>query len=174
MPGTPPGTGLVVRAAETDELEAVGALTVAAYEEFTLGEGDPYLARLRDAASRAREAELYVACAPDPSGAGERLVGTVTVCPPGSPWREIARDDEGEFRMLAVAPSARGRGVGDALVAFCLDLFRARGARGVALSSLVEMHAAHRLYERYGFERRPERDWRPLPHVPLLAFEVRL
>ena len=38
---------------------------------------------------------------------------------PGSPWRELSVDGEGEFRMLAVAPAARGRGVGEALVRQC-------------------------------------------------------
>ena len=51
----------------------------------------------------------------------DRVLGSVTFCPAGSTWREIAWDDEGEFRMLAVAADARGRGVGEALVRACLD-----------------------------------------------------
>ena len=47
------------------------------------------------------------------------LLGSVTSCPPGSPWRELSVEGEGEFRMLAVAPAARGRGVGEALVRQC-------------------------------------------------------
>jgi hypothetical protein len=34
------------------------------------------------------------------------------------------------------------------------------------------MAAAHRLYGRLGFVRLPERDFRPLPGVDLLAFAV--
>jgi N-acetylglutamate synthase-like GNAT family acetyltransferase len=44
------------------------------------------------------------------------VVGAVTWCPSGSLWREIAEDDEGEFRTLAVTAGGRGRGVGEALV----------------------------------------------------------
>ncbi len=36
------------------------------------------------------------------------------------------------------------------------------------------MRAAHRIYERLGFTRDPERDWSPLPGVELLAFALRL
>ena len=43
----------------------------------------------------------------------ERELGTVTWCPVGSPWRQLAlRDHQAEFRMLSVAPAGRRRGVG--------------------------------------------------------------
>lgn len=155
---------MLIRLAEAADFEAVGKLTVVAYEEFTEGPEDGYIDRLRDAAARASEAELWLA-----EDAGS-IVGTVTVCPEGSPWREIGRAGEGEFRMLAVAPEARGRGVGDALVRHTLTLLAERGCAGVVLSSLQEMAAAHRLYARHGFARLPERDWAPVPGVDLIAF----
>jgi GNAT superfamily N-acetyltransferase len=59
-----------------------------------------------------------------------RLVGTVTWCPPGSQYREIAsRDDQAEFRMLAVDPTVRRQGVARALVDACLARARADGSR---------------------------------------------
>ena len=76
--------------------------------------------------------------------------------------------------MLAVAPSAAGRGVGTALTALALDHFRERGARRVVISSLDQMTAAHRMYGRLGFVRAPHRDWRPAPEVSLLALEKEL
>jgi GNAT superfamily N-acetyltransferase len=153
-----------LRRALPEEHERIGELTVRAYEAFTLGAGDPYVALLRDAESRATGAELWVAVD------GDRLLGSVTYCPPGSPWREIARDDEGEFRMLAVDPDARGAGAGTALAVLCEDRARAHGATGMALSSLGIMTAAHSVYERLGYTRDPSRDWSPLPGVDLLAF----
>lgn len=161
-----------IRRATPDDYEKAGEVTVAAYADFTLGPTDPYVARLRDAATRDREAELWVATDPaDDSG----ILGCVTLCPPGSPWRELASGDhEGEFRMLAVAPQAQRRGVGQALAQFCLDHFRSAGCRAVVISSLREMADAHRIYARLGFERAPERDWEPMPGVSLIAFEVGL
>jgi ribosomal protein S18 acetylase RimI-like enzyme len=97
-------------------------------------------------------------------------VGNVTYCPPGSPWREIGREHEGEFRMLAVDPAAQGVGAGTALARLCEDRARAHGATGMALSSLATMTTAHRVYARLGYERDPDRDWSPLPGVDLLAF----
>ena len=158
------------RARERDHAPA-GEVTVAAYADFTLGPDDPYLERLRDAATRDREAELWVAT---PDEREHEILGTVTICPTGSPWRELAGPDEGEFRMLAVAPHARGAGVGEALVRLCLERFRAEGAAGVVISSLPQMGAAHRIYDRLGFERAPELDWAPVEHVRLIAFRKRL
>jgi ribosomal protein S18 acetylase RimI-like enzyme len=72
--------------------------------------------------------------------------------------------------MLAVDPGARGRGAGHALVQACLDDARRRGRERVVISSRPWMTAAHRVYERLGFVRAPERDWTPVPGVDLVAF----
>jgi ribosomal protein S18 acetylase RimI-like enzyme len=159
---------VLIRPADARECDAIGALTVAAYEPFLLGPHDPYADHLRDAHARFSEAELYVATD------GDTLLGSVTLCREGSPWREISEADEGEFRMLAVTPEAQGRGAGSAMVQFCLDRFRESGASAVVLSTLVEMHGAHRIYERLGFERLPERDWSPVPDVQLLSYRKEL
>ena len=162
-----PGAGLTIRRIRREEYAAVGEITVSAYAEFTSGSDDPYLVRLRDVDDRDRAAEVWVALRED------RLLGSVTVAPPGSAWREVSTPDEGEFRMLAVDPTARGSGAGGALLEFVLDRFRTEGMAGVAISSLAVMTAAHRLYARAGFERDPSRDWSPHEGVDLLAFALR-
>jgi ribosomal protein S18 acetylase RimI-like enzyme len=159
-----------IRRARPEDLAAVGEVTVTAYAEFTTGESDSYVQHLRDAATREREAELWVAT-PDDS---EEILGTVTITPAGSPWREVGRDGEGEFRMLAVAPAARGAGVGAALVDLVVDRFRREGASAVVMSTLPQMRPAHRIYERAGFVREPSRDWSPLPGVDLVAYRLDL
>ena len=127
-----------------------------------------YLDVLRDAAARAADAELLVAIDSD------ELLGTVTFVPSGGALSEISRADESEFRMLAVAPAAQGRGIGTALLRHVLDASRAAGLRAVVCSSQPAMRAAHTIYTRLGFERLPERDWSPAPGVDLLAFSVTL
>ncbi len=159
-----------LRLAEPGELGALGELCVAAYEQFFDGAEDGYRAHVADTGRRAREAELWVAA--DDDG---RLLGCVTYCPPGSPWRELSTSaDEGEFRMLAVHPEARGRGAGQALAALCDERARGHGASRMVLSSLAEMTAAHRIYARLGYTRAPDRDWDPMPGVRLVAFSKEL
>ena len=157
---------LEIRPATPAEFAAVGDLCVAAYQPF-LAHAGKYVEVLRDAASRAAAAELLVAV-------DEQLLGTITFVPEGGPLGEIAAPDETEFRMLAVSPAAQGRGVGTALLQHIVDETAARGRTGIVCSSQPAMRAAHRIYERLGFTRDPQRDWSPLPGVELLAFALKL
>ncbi len=156
-----------IRQALPEEYDAVGELTVAAYSQDGFVRGE-YAMTLRAAADRAAKAELWVAA--DESG----LLGTVTYCPPGSVYREIGLDHEGEFRMLGVAGRARGLGIGTALTSHCIERTRELGLPRIVLSSAVAMTAAHRIYERLGFTRLPERDWAPIPGLDLYAFSLDL
>jgi ribosomal protein S18 acetylase RimI-like enzyme len=158
-----------IRIARPDELNGIGELTAAIYVAagFISPDSD-YITRLRDAVSRAREAELLVA-----TYNGEPT-GTVTYCPHGSPWAQLTVPGEAEFRMLAVVPAARGLGLGDALVRYCIARAREDGCGTLRLSTEPVMHAAHRIYRRLGFVRTPERDWRPQPGVELLTYALAL
>jgi ribosomal protein S18 acetylase RimI-like enzyme len=164
-----PTSGYEVRPAQPHELPAAGELCAAGYRAdgfLAPGGTDHYEAELLDAAGRAAEAAVLVAVEPD-----GRLVGTVTWCPPGCGLRELAtRPDQGEFRMLAVHPAARRRGVARALVEHCLADARRRGLTELVLSSLPEMTAAHALYVALGFRRAAELDWSPVPAVQLWGF----
>jgi len=55
---------------------------------------------------------------------------------------------------VIVDESARGQGIGEALVRRCLDVAREKGASGVSLTSNPKREAANRLYARMGFVRR--------------------
>jgi ribosomal protein S18 acetylase RimI-like enzyme len=165
----------LLRLALPHEADAVGALTVAGYDAdafLTLADGSfdqEYADWLADGATRARDGVLMVAVQ------SEALLGTVTWCPPGSPFRELSiSDDQGEIRTLSVAPEARGRGVGSALVDWCIEEARTTGLAEILLSTLPEMTTAHRLYESRGFVRRPELDWSPFPDIVLWAFSLAL
>jgi GNAT superfamily N-acetyltransferase len=152
-----------IRRATEADFEAIAELCATAYEPF-VGDDHQYMAELRDVAPRATAAQVLVAG--DESG----VLGTVTFVPGGGPLREIATPGEAVFRMLAVAARARGHGVGTALMEHVLAAARGAGKAGIVCSTLPEMRAAHRIYERLAFTREPERDWSPLPGVNLLAY----
>lgn len=156
---------MIVRPARPDEYDLIGDLTAEVYVDGGLVSPESsYVGALRDAAGRAAESELLVA------EIGGEVAGAVAYCPPGSPYAEVAGPDEAEFRMLAVREKARGRGVGRAMVRACADRARAAGLTGLRLSTGPDMAAAHRLYERMGFVRTPDRDWAPVPGVNLITY----
>lgn len=155
---TVPPDGIVVRPARAEEAEAIGALTEAAYAAdggLDHPGGDAYREVLRDAASRIAEATVLVATRGD-----DTILATVTIAPAGSRWSSVARPGELEVRMLAVAASARRRGLAQRLVAAVEERGRDLGLEAIVLSTDIDMEPAQRLYERLGYQRRPERDWR--------------
>ena len=145
----------------------IAELTAGVYRDEQLAP-EAYLSQLADVAGRAERAELLVA------RDGETVVGSVALVLAGEFGEITSSEEEAAFRMLVVDPATRGRGVGELLVRACLDRARAAGKRRMVLSTDPKMTAAHRLYERLGFARLPERDWSPLPGVQLMAYSLEL
>lgn len=151
-----PMSGLVVRTAERSEAGRIGELVVAAWHE--LRDGIPpvifkiYAEESANVAARWDEAEVLVA-----ELDGE-IAGTVTYYPDAG--REGLGFPSGwaGFRTLAVDPARRGRGIGAALLAACIQRARSEGASTLAIHTSAVMRAACRLYEQAGFRRAPEYD----------------
>jgi GNAT superfamily N-acetyltransferase len=160
-----------VREVHPTEYDAAGQVTLAAYRHLPGAHmTDSYAAELVAVDRRAVEAVVLVAVDPDGS-----IAGAVTYVPdPSSPWAEDLREGEVGIRMMAVSPDAQRGGVGAALLSACLERARVERRDAVFLHSTPWMATAHRLYERAGFRRVPERDWVPEPDVPLLAFRLPL
>lgn len=157
---------VIVRPATGADLDSVGRITVEAYVaagQLEEGPDGAYGRVLADALARYRDAIVLVATVADV------VVGTVTITQEGSPFREVGRDGEVEFRFLAVEPSAWGRGVAAALVEACLAHARESNATRVVICVRDNNEAAMTMYTKYGFTRAPERDWKPVPGVNLLA-----
>jgi ribosomal protein S18 acetylase RimI-like enzyme len=159
---------VTISPAGSADFDRIAELTVGAYTAEDLAPGG-YLTELADVAGRAPRAELLVAR--DATG---RVVGSVALVLSGDFGEVTESDDEAAFRMLAVDGGVRGRGIGEALVRTCLQRARAAGKRRMVLSTAARMTAAHRLYERLGFSRLPERDWTPVPGIELRVYALDL
>ena len=159
---------LTISPAGPADFARIAELTVGVYvEEDLVSPG--YVSELADVAGRAGRAELLVAR----DGEG-RVVGSVALVLAGDFGEVTCSAQEAAFRMLAVDAAARGRGVGEALVRTCLARARAAGRTRMVLSTGLRMTAAHRLYERLGFTRLPDRDWAPVPGVDLWVYALDL
>jgi ribosomal protein S18 acetylase RimI-like enzyme len=160
---------LVVRPATPAEFPEIARVTLAAYEaDGQVKNTGGYDAALVDVAGRAAAGELLVAVS------GADVLGAVLFVRPGSPYAELSRPGEAEFRMLAVDPAAQGRGVGRALARACVDRAVAAGCTAMVICVRDFAAAAQRLYESIGFVRTPSLDWSPVAGVQLWALRLDL
>ncbi len=168
-----------VRIAGEEEIEPARQVLRTAYAEyegaFPRESWRLYLADILDLEGRAGDSELLVA-----KIEGE-VVGCVSYFPPGSKasypsdaFSERWPEDWGAFRLLAVDPSARGKGVGRKLTDACIERARGKGAPAVGLHTTAPMAVARAMYERMGFERAPQYDFNPSPAVLVEAYRFYL
>jgi ribosomal protein S18 acetylase RimI-like enzyme len=68
--------------------------------------------------------------------------------------------DWGHLDRIAVVPEQQGRGFGLETLGLAVDTMRTRGARRVGLSTQRTNRRSQRLYERFGFRRTPDHDYR--------------
>ena len=87
---------------------------------------------------------LLVARYPDD---GSPIVGILTLIVYRVPTGIRARVED-----VVVDETMRGKGIGEALVRYALNMARDMGADGVALTSNPRREAANRLYQRLGFK----------------------
>ena len=164
---------LIIRPVRSDEYDETGRVTAEAYVASYGDLPDSYLASLRDVEGRLRQGEVWVATDDD-----DAILGSVWVAAEGRPLSQDAQPGETDFRQLAVAPSARGLGVGEALTRRVIAIAAERGSHRVVMNSGPQMTGAHALYAKIGFRRLTERE-RPIEVEPgrwvdLLAFGLDL
>ena len=158
----------LIREARGGDQAAIHDVTLAAYEEYAARMPPPLWRKYR---------ENIVAALTDPAPAlqlvaedGRAIVGTVLLYPSGDdsarPWPEV--------RLLAVAPAARGRGIGAALMRECIARTRVAGIAALSLHTTDLMRVAMAMYERMGFVRAPELDFTPAPGIVIKGYRLDL
>ncbi|PRA81872.1 GNAT family N-acetyltransferase [Microbacterium sp. MYb66] len=147
-------TAVQIRLAADDEYERIDEFIRSAYEH-DYGPREHGDDPMRLARNRAQAYDVWVAVDAEK---GEILGSVTTASAGGSPLMEDAGPEDLTFRLLAVAPQARRRGLGAALTRHVIELARERGIPRVFLKSAPQMTGAHALYLATGFHRDPERD----------------
>jgi GNAT superfamily N-acetyltransferase len=164
---------VIVRDARPGDRDAILAVTLAAYQEYAERMPVHWEAYRRDiltTLTHTGSAEQIVA------EEDEMLVGAVLLYPAGTAGGALESTPSWgawpEVRLLAVAPSARGRGIGATLMQECVRRARRAGATALTLHTTDMMAAAVRLYRRMGFVRAPDLDFRPVPEVTINGYRL--
>ncbi len=166
---------MYIRDARDGDHDAIRDVTMSAYQEYAAlmsAHWEGYRQSILATLDEVRPAEQIVAEL-DGAIAGTVLLypaGAVLVAPNGVPvtlaWPEV--------RLLAVAPAARGKGIGAALVRECMRRARQSGATVMTLHTTDVMRVAMAMYERMGFIRAPELDFHPAPNVTVKGYRFDL
>jgi len=167
--------GLRIRDARSDDRGAIEAVTLAAYQQYAVSMRALWEVYRQNIVATLAAAKPEAQIVAEKAG---RMVGAVMLVPAGTAmaWSRggsitLAAP---EVRLLAVAPEARGGGVGAALMGECIRRSRQSGAAAITLHTTEIMEAAMRLYERLGFRHAPELDIEPVPGVNVKGFRLGL
>jgi predicted N-acetyltransferase YhbS len=163
-------SGVVFREAGPQDDGAIGELLIEAFvrnyarkmPEVVITEHRK--AELRDVGSKRGVGMVWVA-----ERDGE-VVGTVTMWPPGAPKSEAWLENAADLRQLAVAAKVQGTGVSTRLLELAESWARERKYVGVCLHVRRGAVGVRGIYEKRGYQRRPEGDLDFTPEVFLEAF----
>jgi ribosomal protein S18 acetylase RimI-like enzyme len=152
---------VIIRTALPAELPEIGDIRVAAYRADGFLSATSQYAAILHGLGQDGNGDVLVAVAGD-----GQLLGTVMLeywSNQGGPNQDgaVHGPGEAEIRALAVRPAARGQGAGNALLTAIIEHAAAHGVEHLVLATLPAMRTAHRMYEKAGFTRLPERDWAP-------------
>jgi ribosomal protein S18 acetylase RimI-like enzyme len=158
-----PTPAFIIREARPEEYPGLGQLMVRVYsrlEGFPTPQEQPkYYEMLANVGNLALKPDtrLFVAAA------GDQVLGGVVyfsdMAQYGSGGTATRERQASGFRLLAVAPEARGMGVGKALVEQCIASAGEHGHAQVILHTTNAMQVAWKLYENRGFKRSADLDF---------------
>ncbi|MFO0594019.1 MAG: GNAT family N-acetyltransferase [Myxococcaceae bacterium] len=162
-------SGYVVREARASDDEAIGELLVRAFvgryavkmPEVVVT--DERKGELRDVAGKREVAKVWVV-----EHEGE-VIATVALWPPGAHRSESWISNAADLRHLAVDARHAGKGVSTLLLDHAEAFARAAKWAGVCLHVRRGAKGVRALYEKRGYQRRPEGDLE-FPSVSLEAF----
>lgn len=159
-----------LRNAQDNERRIIRDITVAAYAEYQAVMPPRFWTRYQHNLIATLDGEgNFERIVAEQNGA---LVGSVLLYPPAAASYAGAAISTSypEVRFLAMLPQMRGQGIGAALMKECERRAREAGAQSIGLHTMEVMRAAIRMYERLGFVRTPETDFRPGEGVVVLGY----
>ncbi len=152
-----------IREAHADELEALGRLLVQVYsslEGFPSPSDQPrYYDLLRNIGRLHGQPDTKLLVAIHDGALVGGVVYFSDMTRYGAGGSATRETNASAFRLLAVAPEARGLGVGRALAQRCIELASERGHARVLIHTTSAMKVAWGMYERLGFVRAHELDF---------------
>jgi GNAT superfamily N-acetyltransferase len=167
-----------IRDARPDEFKAIGQLMVDVYSNldgFPKPDEQPayyeLLANIGGITQKPK-ARLLVAVSRETDIEGA-VVYMGDMAHYGSGGTATQEKDAAAFRLLSVAPAARGRGLGKLLSNVCIELARDEGYQQMIIHTTDAMKPAWKMYEKIGFKRSEDLDFL-MEGFPVYGFRMPL
>jgi len=148
---------LVIRETFLSEYDALGNLTIDVYSQLPdmpSKEAMPdYYGLLKNVEARANTPTVKIFSAYDEQNhilGGVTFIGDMAYY--GSGGSAITLKKSAGFRLLVVAPSAQGMGVGRALTEFCIEQAKVLAVEYLVMHTTKSMAVAWNMYQKMGFE----------------------
>lgn len=169
---------ITIRNANSDEFDPIGELMVKVYsrlEGFPSQSDQPdYYKMLLNVGKLTdkENTELIVAVSEE-----NVVIGAVVYFSDmknyGSGGIAIQIKNSSGFRLLAVNPNSRGQGIGKLLCQACINKTKKLNQRQLVIHSTAAMKIAWSMYEKMGFERYSEIDFKQ-GELPIFGFKLKL
>lgn len=167
-----------VRNAHPEEFEQIGTLMVQVYSQLEgfpkISEQPAYYRMLANVGELTNSpgTELLVAAKAD-----GRIAGAVVYFNDmkyyGSGGTATKEQNAAGFRLLAVDPAARGKGIGKLLVNMCIETARKKNLAQVIIHTTMAMQTAWKMYEQMGFKRSEDLDFSQ-QGLPVFGFRLQI
>ncbi|MFD1096155.1 GNAT family N-acetyltransferase [Salegentibacter chungangensis] len=168
----------VVRNAKPEEFQEIGQLMVKVYsqlEGFPNQDAQPEYYRLLaniGEFTKKPGTELLVALSPEGNICGA-VVYFSDMQYYGSGGTATKEKNASGFRLLAVDPSARKKGIGKLLTRECIKKAREKKQKQVVIHTTKAMQTAWKMYEQLGFKRSEDLDFMQ-EELPVFGFRLTL
>lgn len=155
---------IIIRNATSEEFEVIGKLMVSVYSQlhgFPKPEEQPnYYDKLLNVGKLTEKESTELLVAVNASGVVEGAVVYFSDMKDyGSGGTATTLTHASGFRLLAVSPQARGKGIGRLLCEACIKKTKQHHNKSLVIHSTKAMQIAWNLYERMGFKRFHEIDF---------------
>lgn len=169
---------IIIRPALAEEYQSLSKLLVQVYSQLkgfpSQQEYPGYYALLANVGKLAQKPsiEILVAVSPEKELMGGVIfIGDIKDYSSGEVALSI--QNASAMRLLAVAPNARGKGIGKALTQACIQQAKNLQQSQIILHSTLTMQVAWNMYQRMGFQRMPEIDF-PQNNLMVYGFYLNL
>lgn len=154
----------IIREASKNEFPKIGTLMVNVYSKL---EGFPgpkespeYYDKLKHVGNLTKDPKVKLLVAADSNGSlGGAVVYFGDMAFYGSAGTATQEKNAAGFRLLAVDPITRGKGIGKLLTNACIELAKEEHQKQIVIHSTKAMQIAWSMYEKLGFERSEDLDF---------------